>query len=114
MPLFVHPRPGGIDAPRATSVWHASMGTCGWASPHEEALAVTTLVLGGVLDRHPGLDVCVSHGGGSTVWLLERMGHAATTRPWSTPACEPRVPSTHCSVGSGGTRTSAVLGRRRC
>jgi aminocarboxymuconate-semialdehyde decarboxylase len=50
---------------------------------HEEALAVATIVLGGVLTRHPELDVCVSHGGGSTTWLVERMRHAAATRPWS-------------------------------
>jgi aminocarboxymuconate-semialdehyde decarboxylase len=46
-------------------------------------LAVATLVLGGVLTRHPALDVCVSHGGGSTTWLAERMRHAAATRPWA-------------------------------
>ena len=44
---------------------------------------MATLVLGGVLTRHPDLDVCVSHGGGSTSWLAERMGHAAATRPWA-------------------------------
>ena len=34
---------------------------------------LATLVLGGVLARHPELDVCLSHGGGSTSWLLERL-----------------------------------------
>jgi aminocarboxymuconate-semialdehyde decarboxylase len=45
---------------------------------------VASLVLGGVLDRHPELDVCVSHGGGAISWLAERMEHAARTRPWGT------------------------------
>ena len=43
---------------------------------------MASLVLGGVLDRFPDLDVCVSHGGGATAWLAERMEHAARTRPW--------------------------------
>ena len=50
---------------------------------YEETLAVSALVLGGVLDRHPTLDVCISHGGGATSWLAERMAHAARTRPWA-------------------------------
>ena len=36
-----------------------------------------------MLTRHPALDVCVSHGGGATSWLAERMRHAAATRPWA-------------------------------
>lgn len=39
---------------------------------YEETLAVAALVLGGVLDRHPGLDVCISHGGGAAVFLAQR------------------------------------------
>ena len=86
VPLFVHPAPGGIDAPRRDERLARFDADLWLGFAHEEALAVTTLVLGGVLERHPGLDVCISHGGGSTVWLLERLRHAATTRPWSTPA----------------------------
>ena len=32
---------------------------------YEETLAVATLIIGGVLDRHPDLDICISHGGGA-------------------------------------------------
>ncbi|MEM9035547.1 MAG: amidohydrolase family protein [Actinomycetota bacterium] len=39
---------------------------------YEETLTVAALVLGGVLDRHPGLDVCISHGGGAAVFLAQR------------------------------------------
>ena len=46
---------------------------------------MATLVLGGVLARHPTLDVCISHGGGATSWLVERMRHAAASRPWASP-----------------------------
>jgi aminocarboxymuconate-semialdehyde decarboxylase len=83
--LFVHPAPGGIDrAPRDDRLARFD-GDLWLGFAYEETLAVATLVLGGVLDRHPELDVCVSHGGGATAWLAERMAHAAATRPWSEP-----------------------------
>ncbi|MEZ5209228.1 MAG: amidohydrolase family protein [Acidimicrobiales bacterium] len=52
---------------------------------YEETLAVASLVLGGVLDRHPTLDVCVSHGaaprpGWRSGWSTPR------TRPWGAEA----------------------------
>lgn len=83
VPLCFHPTVDGIDAPRRDprlarfdgDLW---MGFC-----YEETLAVSTIVLGGVLGRHPKLDLCISHGGGSTAWLAERMAHAARTRPWA-------------------------------
>ncbi len=83
VPLFIHPAPGGIDAPRRDERLARFDADLWLGFAHEEALAVATLVLGGVLTRHPGLDVCVSHGGGSTSWLAERMRHAASTRPWA-------------------------------
>lgn len=83
VPLFVHPAPGGIDAPRRDERLSRFDADLWLGFAHEEALAVTTLVLGGVLTRHSALDVCVSHGGGSTTWLAERMRHAAATRPWA-------------------------------
>lgn len=85
VPLFVHPAPGGIDAPRRDERLARFDADLWLGFAYEEALAVATLVLGGVLTRHPELDVCISHGGGATSWLVERMRHAATTRPWSRP-----------------------------
>lgn len=85
VPLFLHPAPGGIDAPRRDERLVRFDGDLWLGFAHEEALAVATLVLGGVLVRHPELDVCISHGGGSTSWLVERMRHAAATRPWAGP-----------------------------
>jgi aminocarboxymuconate-semialdehyde decarboxylase len=83
IPVFLHPAPGGIDAPRRDSRMARFDGDLWLWFAHEEALAVATLVLGGVLRRHEGLDVCIAHGGGSTSWLAERMRHAAMTRPWA-------------------------------
>lgn len=82
VPVFLHPAPDGIDRPRRDERLARFDGDLWIGFLYEETLAVATLVLGGVLDRHPGLDVCVSHGGGATAWLAERMDHAARTRPW--------------------------------
>jgi aminocarboxymuconate-semialdehyde decarboxylase len=82
VPLFVHPAspsmlPGGD---RRLARWDLDL-LLGFA--FEETLAVATLVLGGVLDRHPNLDVCLSHGGGSLPFLIGRFERATATRPWS-------------------------------
>lgn len=39
---------------------------------YEETLAVAALVLGGVYERHPDVDICISHGGGAIAFLAER------------------------------------------
>lgn len=44
---------------------------------YEETLAAATFVLGGVLDRHPALDVCLSHGGGAVAFLAQRFDSMA-------------------------------------
>ena len=43
----------------------------------QETIAVANLIYGGVLERHPKLDVCISHGGGATGFLFGRMALAA-------------------------------------
>ena len=47
---------------------------------YEETLAAASLILGGVLDRHPSLDVCLSHGGGAIAFLAQRFDSMATFR----------------------------------
>ncbi len=47
---------------------------------YEETLTVAALILGGVLGRHPGLDVCVSHGGGAIAFLAQRFVSMAAFR----------------------------------
>jgi aminocarboxymuconate-semialdehyde decarboxylase len=44
---------------------------------YEETLAASAFVLGGVLDRHPDLDVCLSHGGGAIAFLAQRFDSMA-------------------------------------
>lgn len=80
--VFLHPVPDGVSGTRRDERLARFDGDLWLGFLYEETLAVASLVLGGVLDRHPALDVCMSHGGGATAWLAERMEHAARTRPW--------------------------------
>ena len=83
VPLFLHPAPSGIDGPPAfprLEGYDLEL-IAGFAA--QETLAVATLIFGGVLDRHPHLDICLSHGGGSVAFLAGRLSAAARQRPWS-------------------------------
>ena len=44
---------------------------------------MATLIFGGVLDRHPDLDIWISHGGGGLPMLAGRLAQAARKRPWA-------------------------------
>jgi len=82
-PLFLHPAPDGIDRPvkdPRLGRWDLEL-VIGFA--YDETIAVATLIYGGVLQRHPTLDVCISHGGGASPYLYGRLSAAARGRPWS-------------------------------
>jgi aminocarboxymuconate-semialdehyde decarboxylase len=85
-PLFIHPAPASIDGP----LGDANLSQfdldiiVGFAA--SETIAVGTLIYGGVLERHPDLDVCLSHGGGATGYAYGRMALAAKKRPWASEA----------------------------
>jgi aminocarboxymuconate-semialdehyde decarboxylase len=49
-------------------------------NPLESAIAVGHLVFGGVLEQHPGLKICVAHGGGYLPTYIGRMDHVFTAR----------------------------------
>lgn len=83
VPLFLHPAPAGIDGPRGDSnlnQYELDILT-GFAA--QETIAVATLIFGGVLQRHPQLDICISHAGGAVAVLLGRLNRAARLRPWA-------------------------------
>lgn len=83
VPLFLHPAPDGIDGPvrdPRLGRWDLQL-LLGFAT--DETLALATLLYGGVLHRHPSLDVCISHGGGALPYLFGRMAAAAERRPWA-------------------------------
>ena len=81
VPLFIHASStdgmGGLKDDRLSQ--HNLSLSLGYA--HEETLAVAQLLLGGVLDRHPALDICVSHGGGTAAFLAEKIDQLAQIDP---------------------------------
>src|ERR1700761_2143593 len=83
VPLFVHPSPLGADGPPDDPRLRRFDLDLMFGFARDETLAVAALVFGGVLDRHPGLDVCVSHGGGAAAFLAGRFARAVTKRPWA-------------------------------
>jgi aminocarboxymuconate-semialdehyde decarboxylase len=50
-------------------------------NPFDSALAAAHLVFGGVLDRHPKLEVCLPHAGGAMPYLVGRLTHGQRVRP---------------------------------
>jgi aminocarboxymuconate-semialdehyde decarboxylase len=50
-------------------------------NPLESTVALSHLIFGGVLDRYPGLRICVAHGGGYLPGYSGRMDHAWRVRP---------------------------------
>ena len=74
--IFFHPdRVAGAD--RLTS--HYLINTVG--NPIDTTIAIGSLVLGGVLERHPGLNkLCFAHGGGFAPYQAARMDHAWRVR----------------------------------
>ncbi len=89
VPLFLHPAPAGIDGPPGDArLARFDLDlVIGFAA--EETLSLATLIYGGVLDRHPALDVCISHGGGAAAYLVGRLSAAARKRAWAPTALRP-------------------------
>jgi aminocarboxymuconate-semialdehyde decarboxylase len=65
--VYIHP--GGNRAARFKR-WHL-WNSVGQA--FEEAMAISSLIYDGVLERHPKLKVCVSHGGGYMPYYMGRI-----------------------------------------
>jgi aminocarboxymuconate-semialdehyde decarboxylase len=89
VPLFVHPGPAGIDGPPGDSnlKGYDLDIVIGFAA--QELIAVARLIFGGVLERHPKLDICVSHGGGTLAFMAGRLAQAGRMRPWAPPWTKP-------------------------
>jgi aminocarboxymuconate-semialdehyde decarboxylase len=83
VPVFVHPAPAGIDGPLRDERIRRFDLDLSIGFMYEETLTVACLVYGGVLDRHPDLDVCFSHGGGASAFMLGRLAHQGRCRPWA-------------------------------
>jgi aminocarboxymuconate-semialdehyde decarboxylase len=83
VPLFLHPTSEGIDGPPGNPAYKRYELDIMAGFTAQETLAVATLVYGGVLHRHPGLDVCISHGGGALALIWGRLEKAAAKRAWA-------------------------------
>lgn len=68
--VFIHPL-RGVAADQMGGYGNALMLALGFV--FETTIAVTRLVLSGVLDRHRGLKVLVAHGGGALPYLAARL-----------------------------------------
>jgi aminocarboxymuconate-semialdehyde decarboxylase len=76
VPLFIHPLGFSHGQRLAPFFMVNSIG-----QPVEETIAISHLILGGVLDRHPALNVVIAHGGGYFPFYAGRMDHAWKARP---------------------------------
>ena len=78
IPLFIHPATNdGIRSSADPRLGRFGLElVVGYA--YEETLAVAALILGGVMDRHPKIDICVSHGGGAATFLAKRFDSMAS------------------------------------
>lgn len=76
MPVFVHPGTHGlgIDVFEEYYLWNAV------ANPVETAAAAAHLVLAGTLERNPGLQIVLAHGGGVLGSLVGRLERAFSVR----------------------------------
>ena len=83
VPLFLHPASSdGANPPMDPRLGRFDLGLIvGYA--YDESLAVASLIFGGVLERHPKLDVCISHGGGALPFLMGRYEGMAHIRDWA-------------------------------
>ena len=72
VPLFLHPASSGGDKGPDDSRLDRFNLTILLGYPYEEMLACATILFGGVLERHPKLDICISHGGGGLPYLFDR------------------------------------------
>lgn len=74
--VVFHPN-GFTDGQRLTDYYLINV----IGNPLESTVAVTRLIFGGVLERHPKIRLCVVHGGGYLPFYPERMDHAYKVRP---------------------------------
>ena len=90
LPVFLHPLQtvGG----ERTKPWYLSnlLG-----NPFDAAIAGCHLIFGGVLDRHPKLQICLPHGGGALPMLIGRVDHGAQVRAEIKPLHLPQPPSAY-------------------
>jgi aminocarboxymuconate-semialdehyde decarboxylase len=76
LPVLLHPL-NVIGATRLGAFYLNNL----LGNPFDTAVAAAHLVFGGVLDRHPKLEVCLPHAGGALPYLVGRLQHGQRVRP---------------------------------
>jgi aminocarboxymuconate-semialdehyde decarboxylase len=76
LPIFLHPQQT-IGGPRL-SVFYLNNFL---GNPFDTTIAACHLIFGGVLDRHPNLQVNLPHAGGALLGLIGRIDHGWKVRP---------------------------------
>jgi len=76
LPLFVHPYPFELSG-LAPNRFGGPM----LEFPYQSSMAATYLILGGVLDDFPKLNICISHGGGFLPYQFGRIEAFAKLKP---------------------------------
>lgn len=76
LPVFTHPLNNAGE--ERMSEWHLGNSV---GNPNETALAAARLILAGVLDRYPRLQLVLAHGAGSFPAIAARLDHTYTVRP---------------------------------
>ncbi|EDO34328.1 predicted protein [Nematostella vectensis] len=74
--IFVHPWDMELSG-RMSKYWLPWLV----GMPGETALAMCSMIFGGVLERFPNLKVCFAHGGGSFPFTIGRIEHGFNVRP---------------------------------
>lgn len=76
LPLFLHPLwPIGMDR-----LDRFRLDNC-LGNPFDTAVAASYLILDGVLDRFPKLEICLPHAGGAIMSVIGRLQHGWSTQP---------------------------------
>jgi predicted TIM-barrel fold metal-dependent hydrolase len=83
-PLMIHPMMD--EVPEELSGYGIAM-SAGIGFPFKTTIALARLLLGGVLERHPGLRLVAAHGGGALPFLIGRLEgtHTSQARTSSSP-----------------------------
>ena len=90
LPVFLHPLQT-VGRERTKPFYLSNL----LGNPFDTALAGCHLIFGGVLDRHPKLQVCLPHGGGALPILIGRVDHGAQVRAEIKPLHLPQRPSAY-------------------
>jgi aminocarboxymuconate-semialdehyde decarboxylase len=88
LPVFLHPLQV-VGGQRTAPFSLANL----LSFPFDTGIAACHLIFGGVLDRHPKLQITLPHGGGVLLMLIGRIDHGAKVRPEIEKLRLPRPPS---------------------